>query len=553
MNDRRDSTQPNIRAVRPSASAPPKFLFWWVVGLFLIVVIASIVAFLIYRSQGRLVSLIQPLLITLLIAAVYTWLLSIIFRDGLPRRFSLWLLVAYAVIAVGGLFAGVNLYQNNVPPRYQAELITPFPFLSGFLPPTPIGGALPTVASTAGGRSAQDLLLGLGGSPTTQPTIAATATRVPPTSTPNDSPTPLPASATLAATATPIPTATTAPTQVAVVPSAAPNPGIAVASAALSSFTLPPSHFNGGFRTVRQGWNNCGPANIVQALSYYGWQGTQEEAAAFLKPDPEDKNVTPSEMVRFVNTQTAVRALTRIGGTEELLKAFIAGGFPVIVEVGGALYEGENWIGHYRTIVGYDDSAAAFLVYDTWLGNGGGNGIAVPYTEMDETWKPFNRVFVVVYEPQRESQVIDILGERADLARANELALETARQEALADPTDGFAWYNIGTALTRLGRYDEASLAFDEATRFRLPFRMAWYQFYNFEAFFNAERYSDVLSLVNINLNNGGFNIEETYYWQGRVLQVQGDIAGARGAFERALVHNYRYTAAQEALDALPG
>jgi tetratricopeptide (TPR) repeat protein len=326
-----------------------------------------------------------------------------------------------------------------------------------------------------------------------------------------------------------------------------------VAQVAEPVVALPASHFNGGFRYFRQGWNNCGPANIAQALSYYGWQGDQDDAASFLKPDSEDKNVSPTELVRFVNTQTAVRALTRIGGTEQMLKQFIAAGFPVIIEVGGALYEGEAWIGHYRTLVGYDDTNGVFLVYDTWLGNGDGNGIAVPYAESDAVWQPFNRIFVVVYEPQRESEVVAILGERADVTRANELALETAREEARANPQNGFAWYNIGAALTRLRQYEQAALAFDEATRFRLPFRMAWYQFYNFEAFFNAGRLSDVLSLVNVNLSNGGNYIEETHYWEGRVLQAQGDIAGARAAFQRALRHNNRFEDARQALDELPG
>jgi hypothetical protein len=82
---------------------------------------------------------------------------------------------------------------------------------------------------------------------------------------------------------------------------------------------------------------------------------------------------------------------------------------------------------------------------------------------------------------------------------------------------------------------------------------MAWYQFYNFEAFFNAGRLSDVMSLVNVNLSNGGVYIEETHYWQGRVLEAQGDVVGARAAFQRALVHNNRFEVAQQALDELPG
>jgi TolA-binding protein len=60
-----------------------------------------------------------------------------------------------------------------------------------------------------------------------------------------------------------------------------------------------------------------------------------------------------------------------------------------------------------------------------------------------------------------------------------------------------------------------------------------------------------VMALVNANLNNGGDYIEETYYWQGRVLEAQGDAANAAQSFRRALQHNPRYAAAQNALNAL--
>jgi hypothetical protein len=80
---------------------------------------------------------------------------------------------------------------------------------------------------------------------------------------------------------------------------------------------------------------------------------------------------------------------------------------------------------------------------------------------------------------------------------------------------------------------------------------MTWYQFGPFEAYYNVGRYDDVVALVNVNLTNGAEYVEETYFWQGRVLEAQGDVAGARTAFNRALQHNYRYEAARSALEAL--
>jgi hypothetical protein len=306
-----------------------------------------------------------------------------------------------------------------------------------------------------------------------------------------------------------------------------------------------------GFTTVEQTWNNCGPANITQALSYFGWQEDQTYAASFLKPDSEDKNVSPTELVAFVNEETGVKAITRIGGSPDLLKEIIAAGFPVLIETGYAP-EGYDWIGHYRTVVGYDDSQGLFYVYDTFLGSGAaGEGLTVPYDEFDRDWQAFNRVFIVVYTADRESEVATILGELADPIGAAQHAFEVAQREARENPQNQFAWFNMGTALTRLGDYQAAAAAFDRANQIGLHFRMLWYQFGPYEAYFNVGRYDDVLAYVNVNLENGGEYVEETYYWQGRVLQEQGRTTQAAQAFRNALSHNPNYTAAQDALDAL--
>jgi tetratricopeptide (TPR) repeat protein len=286
-------------------------------------------------------------------------------------------------------------------------------------------------------------------------------------------------------------------------------------------------------------------------LSYFGWTEEQTYAASFLKPDEEDKNVTPGEMVQFVNEQSEFRAITRMGGTLDLLKAFIAGGFPAIVSI-GYTPEGEEWLGHYRAIVGYDDVQKHVYAYDSYLGTGeNGQGIVIPYVELDAAWQHFNRSFIVLYRPEDEAQIAQILGERSDLDRAAELALEISRREAQSDPRNGFAWFNMGTALIALGQYEEAAVAYDRARQSNLPWRMLWYQFGPYEAYFNIGRYDDVMALVNANLLNSGTYVEETYFWQGQVLAAQEDFADAQVAFNRALQANPRYTDAQEALARL--
>lgn len=103
-----------------------------------------------------------------------------------------------------------------------------------------------------------------------------------------------------------------------------------------------------GVRHEYQKWNNCGPANLSMALSYWGWQGDQRDTAAYLKPNARDKNVMPYEMAGYVEEETDLSVVVRVGGDVDLIKHFIAAGFPVLVEKG---FEGEGfdgWMGTTR-------------------------------------------------------------------------------------------------------------------------------------------------------------------------------------------------------------
>jgi tetratricopeptide (TPR) repeat protein len=307
-----------------------------------------------------------------------------------------------------------------------------------------------------------------------------------------------------------------------------------------------------GFNYQKQTWNNCGPANVTMALSYYGWEQDQTYAADFLKPGGrEDKNVNPSEMAAFVNEQSAVDAVWRVGGTVDLIKQFLANNIPVIVET-GSMPEGYDWLGHYRTMVGYDDNQGVFFILDSFVGSDNpGAGIVESYPNFDDDWKQFNRTFIVVYEPQRAELVERIMGDYMDEQAAAQIALEQATAEATADSTDGHAWFNMGSSLSMLGDYERAALAFDKARVEGIPWRMTWYQFGPFEAYLQSGRVNEVISLVETNLGNGGEYVEETYYWQGRALEAQGRANEAASAYRSALNRNPRYTAAREALDSL--
>ncbi len=333
---------------------------------------------------------------------------------------------------------------------------------------------------------------------------------------------------------------------------------LAQAGTGQSAASLPASYRLNNFNFEYQGWNNCGPATLTTALTHFGYSDNQNRAAQWLKPNNEDKNVTPQEMVAFVNTQipeTPVFALYRYGGTVEQLKTLLANDYPVIIEKG---YDppphDKGWMGHYLLVAGYDDARQVFITYDSFLGP----NYEYSYDYIDEFWRHFNRTYIVLYESGGEPALLTLLGEDGDPQQNALRALETARAEAQQNPQDPYAWFNIGTSYVALAEsyqqqaYEYAAVAYDEARKYNLPWRMMWYQFGPLEAYNAVGRYDDTLALTRANLNDGGGHwVEETFYYAGVAREGQGDRTRALENYQQAVFLNANYTAAREARDRL--
>jgi hypothetical protein len=318
-----------------------------------------------------------------------------------------------------------------------------------------------------------------------------------------------------------------------------------------------------GLERIQQAFNNCGPANLTQVLNWHGFSTTQEEAAAYLKPNPEDRNVSPWQLSDYVNDFTTLRSTVHSNGNTEMLKQFIANDLPVVIEKG---YEPNSpgavgWFGHYLTVFGYDDELEEFYGMDTYLTVANPDlGQANSYEDIEYYWQHFNYTFYVVFEPGQEELVNQILEpEMMDDYTMWEAAAIRAQEDIDSDPENAFAWFNLGTALTWMGRitgeseyYSSGAAAFDEARLIGLPPRMLWYEFQMYFAYMRVGRYQDMLDISDTILaQQGGQNVEETYYYRGFALQFQGDIAGAATAFERALQLNENFYPAQIALDSI--
>jgi len=360
--------------------------------------------------------------------------------------------------------------------------------------------------------------------------VAATLTAVVPTSTPTATPT----------HATPIPSPT---------PTLTPTP-------------LPPSVYLEGVIGEPQLFNNCGPATLSMALSYYDWGQSQRQAAEVLKPLQDDKNVMPYEMVDFVNNYTYWRALSRMGGDLQTLKALLSAGFPVIVEKGfePANLKKEGWMGHYNLVLGYDDSKQVFTTQDSYLliyPPGGGEisdkknfpGFSVTYEDMLKNWRAFNYVFIVIYPQEKLNDVLNTLGPLANEQDAYRIAYDRAMKEAsdLSDTRDRFfAWFNAGTSLVYLQDYATAASAYDTAfaiypqiESIYRPYRALWYQTGPYFAYYYSGRYQDVIDLATQTLDAMSKPIlEESYYWRGMSYLALGDTESASKEFRESLKYH---------------
>ena len=117
-----------------------------------------------------------------------------------------------------------------------------------------------------------------------------------------------------------------------------------------------------------------------------------------------------------------------------------------------------------------------------------------------------------------------------------------AQQEAGANGSDPFAWFNVGTALRpwagRWRRWRPSTGA-----RALRPWRMPWCQFAPLETYLVAGRLNDVLTPT-------GPTCSRTPIWRSRTTTgagpcTPGQGASARSAFQAALRANPRYAPAQ--------
>ncbi len=426
-----------------------------------------------------------------------------------------------------------------LPPPASA---TAAPILPPAMTPTAIATTAPSVMTPGANLTVED---GLG------QLASLTHPSDPPARQNTQAPTATPTPGRPRSTATKAPTATATPAG-----SAAPKVGAAEHVAGASGF-LPAMRLE-GLAHYWQTWNNCGPATLSMNLSYFGITIGQDKLGEALKPEKDDKNVGPEQLAEFARSQ-GLRALVRVNGDSARLKALLQAGIPVLVET---WYEPKpnDGMGHYRLIVGYDDAGSGtdgghWIAYDSYDSHGlvkgePYRGVFFPYSSFDALWKVFGRTYVPIYDSARAPAVEAVVGADMDDAQMWQRALAEDLTDVKANSKDAFAWFNVGTDYVRRGDYESAAKAYDAARQLKLPWRMLWYQFGPFEAYYGVGRHQEVINLADATLKTA-INDEELYYWKGLAQQALGDPTSAKASFQEALRQRPTYQAAIDALGKL--
>lgn len=298
-----------------------------------------------------------------------------------------------------------------------------------------------------------------------------------------------------------------------------------------------------------QTFNNCGPAALSMALSYYGINKSQQELGNDLRPyqiangNNDDKSVTLSELAQK-GQEYDLLAYHRPMGNPQIIKQFIALGIPIITRTW--LKPNED-IGHYRVIKGYDDNQQVFIQDDSLQGK----NLIYSYQEFDDIWKQFSYEFLVLIPRSQQVQAESILGDLVDEQKAWQTAIDHAHKQLSANPKDIYARFNLSVALYHTKDYQQSVAEF-EAVESQLPFRTLWYQIEPIQGYFELGNFDRVFFITDKILNNHNRAFSELYIIRGNIYQQQGQIEQARAQYQLAITYNRNLSAAQQALESLP-
>ncbi len=279
---------------------------------------------------------------------------------------------------------------------------------------------------------------------------------------------------------------------------------------------LPSKKTIGGGKQVFQTFNNCGPASLSMALSYFGIQVNQETLGNELRPyqhpegNNDDKSVTLPELSKKAK-EYGFLTYHRPAGNIDIIQKFIAEEIPVITRTW--LKPNED-IGHYRVVKGYNQKRGILIQDDSLQGK----NKTYSYQKFNQIWQAFNFEFLVLVPPQKQAQAEQILGNLVDEKTAWKQALETAQIQSNQNPESIYADYNRLTANYYLGNYRQVVDIFIQIQS-QLPRRMLWYQIEPILAYYQLEDYDKVMELTQKVFDSQNRAFSELHYLRGKIYQ----------------------------------
>ena len=234
------------------------------------------------------------------------------------------------------------------------------------------------------------------------------------------------------------------------------------------SANLPVRASLGPLEFISQTLNNCGPASVAEVLNYWGIYRTQGQVQAILRADGNPGGMVPYGVPGYMHA-LGMDVVIGVGGTDEEIKALVAGGFPVIVNQWVSL---SNHYGHFRPIEAYDDARGGFVSSDPYLGP----NHFISYADFDEIWTTSSRRFIVIYPPSRQAAVQAMLAAngwdkaatyQADLTKQEQR--QTPHTSAAntvfrnSDYRQGYGALNLAWDELQLGQFDAARASLQTA------------------------------------------------------------------------------------------
>ena len=325
-----------------------------------------------------------------------------------------------------------------------------------------------------------------------------------------------------------------------------PNPG-RVSETVNSVFTKPTLPPAPNSKTLTNGvhvfqtYNNCGPASLSMALSYFGTNVSQEDLGKALRPyqipggDNDDKSVTLQELAKKAEEYGFV-TYHRPNGNKDLIKYFIAQDIPVIARTWTK--DGED-IGHFRVVKGYDEVRKVIIQDDSLQGK----NLEYSYDSFNGLWKAFGYEYLVLIPQEKIDIARLILGENFDKEIAWKNMLESTEKVIAQNPSDVYANFNKLVALSNLGNYEESVKVY-ESIEGKLPPRMLWYQIEPIVAYQKVKNYNKVFEITDSLIKSGNRGFSEIYQIRGEIYLAQENNDLANIEFNKVAFYNkyfYKY------------